>query len=263
MSFGPLEWSHRTKGGLMPARAIFLSAVVLTIAADKPAKDSQKELDKVQGDLTWVEDIVLRPHFVLQESETGTRRWTVAPKLTVVGGTRDQQKVVAEVVEHLNETLKQTPLKGIELLGPNNPAATLPVFFVHKHAIPKKATQLGQPRKVVQVMTKEKWNCACWIREGSAKKCEIQTGVVLVSSDKADADQLRNNLLTTLCYDLGLMSFSTLRPTSVFYRDGDRRNRVEKLTTKDQQLIGLVPIDPEQFCANRSRTLAKLQFLQN
>jgi hypothetical protein len=60
---------------------------------------------------------------------------------------------------------------------------------------------------------------------------------VLVSSDKADADQLRNNLLTTLCYYLGLMSFSTLRPTSVFYHDGDKRNRVEKLTTKDQQLI--------------------------
>lgn len=221
----------------MPARAIFLSAVVLTIAADKPVKDSENELDKPQSDLTWVEDIVLRPHFVLQESETGTRRWTVAPKLTVVGGTRDQQKVVAEVVEHLNETLKQTPLKGIELLGANDPAATLPVFFVHKHAIPKKATQLGQPRKVVQVMTKEKWTCACWIREDATKKCEIQSGVVLVSSDKADAGQLRNNLLTTLCYDLGLMSFSPRRPTSVFYRDGDKRNRAEKLTAKDQQLI--------------------------
>jgi Protein of unknown function (DUF2927) len=221
----------------MPARAIFLFAVVLTIAADKPARDSKKEPDKVQGDLAWVEDIVLRPHFVLQESETGSRRWTVAPKLTVMGGTRDQQKVVAEVVQHLNETLKKTPLKGIELLGPNSPAATLPVFFVPKHAIPRKAAQLGQPRNVVQAMTKEKWNCACWIREDPAKKCEIQSGVVLVSSDKADAGQLRNNLLTTLCYDLGLMSFSTLRPTSVFYRDGDKRNRAEKLTAKDQQLL--------------------------
>lgn len=221
----------------MPSRAIFLLAAVLTIAADKSAKDSEKERDKPQGDLTWVEEIVLRPHFTLQESETGTRRWTVAPKLTVVGGTRDQQKIVAEVVEHLNETLKQTPLKGIELLSPNNPAATLSVFLVPKNAISRKATQLGQPRKVVQVMAKEKWNSACWIREDSVKKSEIRSGVVLVSSDRADAGQLRNNLLTTLCYDLGLMSFSTLRPTSVFYRDGDKRNRAEKLTAKDQQLI--------------------------
>jgi hypothetical protein len=221
----------------MPARALFFFAVILMMAADKPAKHSEKELDKLPGDLPWVEDIVMRPHFLLQQSETGTRRWAIAPKLTVVGGTRDQHKVVAEVVQHLNETLKQTPLKRIELLGPNNPAATLPVYFVHKLAIPRKATQLGQPRKVVQVMTKEKWNCACWIREDSAKKCQIQNGVVLVSSDKADADQLRNNLLTTLCYDLGLMSFSTRRPTSVFYRDGDKRNRVEKLTVKDQQLL--------------------------
>jgi hypothetical protein len=222
----------------MPARAILLFLVMLMLATDTSAQDSKKELDKLQDDLTWVENIVLRPHFVLQEkSESGTRRWTVAPKLTVVGGTRDQQKVVAEVVQHLNATLKHTPLKEIELLGPNNPASTLPIYFVPKLAIPRKATQLGQPRKVVQVFTKEKWNCACWIREDSVKKCEIQSGVVLVSSDKADAGQLRNNLLTTLCYELGLMSFSTLRPTSVFYRDGDKRNRVERLTAKDQQLI--------------------------
>ena len=86
-------------------------------------------------------------------------------------------------------------------------------------------------------MAKEKWSCACWIREVSAKKCEIQSGVILVSSDKTDAGQLRNNILTTLCYDLGLMSFSKLRPTSVFYRDGDKRNRAEKLTAKDKQLL--------------------------
>jgi hypothetical protein len=193
--------------------------------------------EPTSDDLAWVEDIVLRPHFALDASATGTRRWTAAPKLTVVGATRDQQKVVAEVVQHLNETLQQTPLKEIELLSPGNPSATLLVFFVHKHAIPRKATRLGQPRKVVELMTKEKWTAACWIREDPAQKWEIQSAVVLVSSDQADADQLRNNLLTTLCYDLGLMSFSKQRPTSVFYRDGEKRNRAEKLTAKDQQLL--------------------------
>jgi hypothetical protein len=217
----------------MPARAILLFAALLTLAADEPAKDPKAADD----DLAWVEDIVLKPNFALQGGATGTLRWTAAPKLTVVGGTRDQQKVVAEVVRHLNETLKQTPLKGIELLGPNHPEATLPVFLVSKQALPKKATQLGQPKKAVQLMAKEKWKAACWIREHSVKKNEIQSAVVLVSSDKADADQLRNNLLTTFCYDLGLMSFSTRRPTSVFYREGDKRNRAEKLTVKDQQLL--------------------------
>jgi hypothetical protein len=197
------------------------------LARSEPADD----------DLAWVEDIVLRPHFAIQTSATGTRRWTMAPKLTVVGATREQQKIVAEVVQHLNETLKHTPLKEIELLSPSHPSATLLVFFVHKHAIPRKATGLGQPRKVVELMTKEKWTAACWIREDPAKRWEIQSAVVLVSSDKADADQLRNNLLTTLCYDLGLMSFSKLRPASIFYRDGEKRNRAEKLTAKDQQLL--------------------------
>jgi hypothetical protein len=229
LAFGPLEWSHRTRGGLMPARTIFLFAVMLLIAADKS--------DAAGDDLAWVEDIVLRPNFVLKEGETGTRRWAETPKLTVVGGTRDQQRVVAEVVQHLNETLKRTPLKRIELLDPNHPATTLPVFFVPKQAIARKAAQLGQPKKVVQLISKEKWNCTCWIQTDSTRKGEIQSGVVLVSSDKADARQLRNNLLTTLCYDLGLMSFSAQRPTSVFYRDGDKRNRAEKLTAKDQQLL--------------------------
>ncbi len=206
----------------------------------KRQESSSSEQDRseaVSDDLAWVEEIVLRPNFALKESQTGTLRWTVAPKLSVVGGTRDQQKIVAEVVQHLNETLKRTPLKGIELLGPNNPEATLLVYLVHKQAIPKKATELGQPRKAVQLMAKEKWTCACWIGADSSKKGEIQSAVVLASSDKADAEQLRNNLLTTLCYDLGLMSFSTRRPTSVFYRDGDKRNRAEKLTAKDQQLL--------------------------
>jgi hypothetical protein len=217
----------------MRARPVFLFAAILLIAADKPPDDSKATDD----DLAWIEDIVLRPNFALQGSASGTLRWNVAPKLSVVGGTRDQQKVVAEVVQHLNETLKQTPLKGMQWLGPNDPAATLPVFLVKKQAIPRMATQLGQPRDAVQLMTKEKWNSACWIRADSTKKSEIQSGVVLVSSDKADAGQFRNNLLTTLCYDLGLMSFSVRRPTSAFYRDGDKRNRAEKLTAKDQQLI--------------------------
>ena len=79
--------------------------------------------EPASDDLAWVEDIVLRPYFALQSSETGTRRWSVAPKLTVIGGTRNQQKIVAEVVQHLNETLKHTPLKGIEL-PPAQPAPT-------------------------------------------------------------------------------------------------------------------------------------------
>jgi hypothetical protein len=193
--------------------------------------------EPASDDLAWVEDIVLRPYFALQSSETGTRRWSAAPKLTVVGGTRNQQQIVAEAVQHLNETLKHTPLKGIELLEPNDPSATLLVFLVRRSAISTKAKQLGQPRNVVQLMTKQKWTSACWIRENAAKKCEIQSAFVLVSSDKTDADRLRHNLLATLCYDLGLMSFSKHQPTSVFYRDGDKRNRVEKLTAQDQQLL--------------------------
>jgi hypothetical protein len=218
---------------------MFLLAVILMIAADPRASSSSEQppSDGADDDFTWIQDIVLRPHFALQTSGTGTRRWTVAPRLTVVGGTKDQQRVVAEVVQHVNETLEHTPLNGIELLGPKHPQATLAVFLVPKYAIPRKATQFGQPRNVAQLMAKEKWSCACWIREVSAKKCEIQSGVILVSSDKTDAGQLRNNILTTLCYDLGLMSFSKLRTSSVFYREGDKRNRAEKLTAKDKQLL--------------------------
>lgn len=211
-----------------------VGAFMLTLLA--PLADSARS-EPASDDLAWIEDIVLRPYFALQKSETGTRRWSVAPKLTVVGGTRNQQQIVAEVVQHLNETLKHTPLKGIEVLSPNHPSATLLVFFVRKSALPAKATQFGQPRDVVKLMTKQKWTAACWIREDAAKKCAIQSAVVLVSSDKADAGRLRHNLVTTLCYDLGLMSFSKQQPSSVFYRDGDKRNRAEKLTAKDQQLL--------------------------
>jgi hypothetical protein len=80
----------------MTARAILLFAAILVIGADKPANR-----DAADDDLAWVEDIVLRPNFAVQEGQTGTLRWTAAPKVSVMGGTRDQQRVVAEVVRHL------------------------------------------------------------------------------------------------------------------------------------------------------------------
>jgi hypothetical protein len=198
---------------------------------------ARAQSEPTADDLAWVEEIVLRPNFVLKESDTGTRRWPVAPKLTVVGGTKDQQKIVADVVEHLNETLKQTPLKGIELLKPNNPAATLPVFIVRRSAIPTRATDLGVPEDVVELMTKEKWSNLSWTYWDPANNYEIRSGFVVVSSDKAGAEQLRCNLLQDLCYDLGFTSYSKRQPKSVFYRDGAKRSGAEKLTDKDQQLI--------------------------
>ncbi len=38
----------------MSTRAVLLFAIVLLIAADEPAQDTKKELDKLQGDWTVV-----------------------------------------------------------------------------------------------------------------------------------------------------------------------------------------------------------------
>src|SRR5262245_16215866 len=213
-------------GLFLRSRGLMIFISLVAVAAATPSQPANDEL-------AWIEDIVLRPDFVLQASESGTRRWSTAPKLAVMGGAKDQQKVVADVVEHLNETLRQTPLKGITTLKPNDPTATLPVYFVRKSDIPATAAKLGVPPNVVQLMSKEKWNYCRWSRPNPANKFELRRGFVIVSSDKADADHLRNNLLGALSFELGLMDYSKRDGASVFYKDND----VKKLTAKDQQLI--------------------------
>jgi len=225
------EPQGRTPLTYFPRACVLLTALLGSLAA--PARS-----EPTGDDLAWVEDIVMRPNYALKENETGTYRWIEAPKLTVVGGTKDQQKIVAEVVGDLNETLKQTPLKRIELLKPNNPAPSLPVFLVRRSAIPTKAFQLGVPENVVRLIATEKWNDLSWTtRLDPANKYLIRSGFVVLSSDKADAELLRRNLLQDLCFSLGFANSSKRQPKSVFYRDGGNRSGAEKLTDKDQQLI--------------------------
>jgi Protein of unknown function (DUF2927) len=213
--------------------AFQLVLVLIALEASLGRARSQPPID----DFAWAQDIVLRADFALKASETGTRRWKTAPKLVVVDGTKEQQKAVAEVVEHLNETLKQTPLKGIELLKAGDRTATLPLFFVRRSDLPAKAGAQGAPADVVQHLTKQKtvfWSFARW---DDASKWELKSGFVLVASDAAYAGKVKHHILAALCYELGLMNYSGRRSDSIFYRDKAKRNDVERLSAKDQQLI--------------------------
>ena len=149
---------------------------------------------------------------------------------------KEQQKAVTDIVEHLNETLTETPLKGIELLKPNDRTTTLPLFFVRKDKLPNKAGEQGASGDVVKHLTKQKSVYFAYARWG-ANKFELRNGFIVISSDADDAKKMKHSLLAAIAYELGLMNYSSLQAGSIFYRDGAKRNDAKKLTTKDKQLI--------------------------
>jgi Protein of unknown function (DUF2927) len=210
---------------------IWSSVLAVLAAFANPALAQPNE------DLRWAEDIVVRPDFILQAGESGTRRWMTAPKVSVMVGAKEHQQTVTEVVDHLNETLKKTSIKKIELLKPHSPSATLKLYFVPREQIAKRAESLGALPETVKFIDKEKLGRYAHLRWNPAKKYEMTGGFVVITSDKTDADRLKHNVLTTLCYQLGFMNFSKQDAESAFYRDGNTENNAEKLTARDQKLV--------------------------
>jgi hypothetical protein len=208
---------------------LFSSLLFVGVAGSIRAEEDQE--------LAWAEDILIRADIWKKAPKTGTRLWLTAPKLTILGGTKEQKQVVGDVVKHLNETLKSTPIKGIELLRSNDPRATLKVQFARRARIPAVAQVYRFPLPYVKEIARKKWSYASMFYSTPPNPWVVRSGLVLMSSDKEDADWLRSNTLNALCWLLGFMNHSKRYEKSVFFLDGDRRTKEVQLSERDRKLV--------------------------
>jgi hypothetical protein len=188
-------------------------------------------------ELGWAEDVLLRADLFKKAPRTGTRLWQTAPKLTLIGATKEQKKVVADIVKDLNETLESTPIKGIELLKPNDPRATIKVHFTRRARVATVAQLYRFDPLLVKEIAKKKWICASQFHPTPTNIWVVHSGVIILSSDKEHAGLLPNNALRSLCGLLGFLNNSKRYEKSVFYRDDDKVSNEVKLSERDRKLV--------------------------
>jgi hypothetical protein len=212
---------------LLCVLSLFLGSAVVGPARSQP--DEQE--------IRWAEDVLLRPIVFRGNKRTGVRKWLTTPKLAVKGATAEQKMMVEEVVKHLNETLKDTPIKRIEMVKPNDPRATIKVQFARRARIPAVAQAYNLGRDYVQHVAKTKPTFAGAFHPQRNNPFVLVGGTVILSSDKEDAAGMKNFTLILLCQVLGLGGQSQRDKKSIFYLKDDRTNGMEELSDRDRKLL--------------------------
>ena len=175
--------------------------------------------------LRWVEGVTLGPEF--GGAGKVCSRWVTTPTLSVFGGDDAQRKVVAEVLDHLNEALADTPIKKVELLPPGDESATVRVYFAplgEFHALAKK-------HKFKYVEGNWGYFWTFWSNN------EINRAYVLLASDKLGGTALRHFALEEITQTLGLSNDSPMFPDSLFYSKGSDGGNAQRLTELDRKLL--------------------------
>jgi hypothetical protein len=185
--------------------------------------------------LNWVQQVVLRGDFVKQDDSTGTRKWVKTPKLSVFGGTAAQQKVVARVVESLNELFKETPIERIEVVKPSDDKADIKLHLASRGKLPDLAKDNGIAENLVAEMRKGQW--PRFVSLLNNEKRELTSAVIGIASDMAFASQFEHNVLRTLLYACGFANTSPIQKDSIFWREGNRNSSAKELSELDRKLI--------------------------
>jgi hypothetical protein len=204
--------------------------VVLTVLGEARAEAPGEELP-------WAEEVLLRGELAVEGTRTGTRRWLTAPRLTILGGTKEQKKVVADAVAHLNEALRDTPIKGIELLKPHDGRATITVHFARRARLASVAQLYRLHPALVKQIKKKKWSYVSSILPTPANQWVVGSGILLLPSDPAYEATLPSLSLQGLCTLLGLIRRSNRFEKSVFFEDGEKKSSEARLTERDRRLI--------------------------
>ncbi|GAN32504.1 MAG: hypothetical protein UZ01_00774 [Candidatus Brocadia sinica] len=174
----------------------------------------------------WVEQVILGPEF----GGVGKicSRWVKTPRLSIFGASEQQQKVVTDVITHLNETLTKTPIKKIELLKATDVGADIQVYFAPLQDFPSLAKQ----HKFQYVQ--DNWGYFWTFWNG---RHEIESAFVLLASDKLQGKALQHFALEEITQSLGLSNDSPVFPESIFYAKGNNGGDVQQFSNLDKQLI--------------------------
>ena len=194
-----------------------LTAALFTVPAARAAEDPV---------LRWIEDVILGPEY----GGTGAicARWVRSPSLSVLEGTETERRVVAACLVEINEALAKTPVRKIRIDRPGNPRADIVVYCVPHEQFPALARRHGF--SYVEGNLGYFWTF--W-----NERHEIQSGVVLLASDRLAGQSLRHFALEEITQVLGLSGDSPVFVESIFYSQGPDGGKAERLSALDQELI--------------------------
>jgi len=176
----------------------------------------------------WAEQVLLGPEYGGQEKVCS--RWVASPRLSVFGASAQEEKVVAEVVAHLNETLARTRIGRIRMVASNDPRAEIRVYFAPISQFPTIAQQHGF--RYFQGNLGYFWTF--W-----NGRHEIYRAIVLLASDRLQGQKLRHFALEEITQSLGLSNDSPVFPDSVFFAKGGDGGAAQTLSDSDKRLLAL------------------------
>jgi hypothetical protein len=177
-----------------------------------------QEEDKV---LKWVQEIILRP--AIGGERTATRRFTRVPRLSIIGGTTEQKKAVADAVKQVNEVMEKTPLKKI-VLGKDSDLSADFLILIQPHAM---MPELAKKLNILGYDPDQTSLSAATLN----KQSEIQKAYLMLAGDKIKAEEIDQVAIWGVASGLGFMNTSKLMPDSVFGGGGT------KLSDMDRKLI--------------------------
>ncbi len=173
----------------------------------------------------WIEQVLMGPEFGGKGEICS--RWVITPTLSVYGATAQEERVVAETVAHLNETLANTSIKKLMLVESNS-AAAIRVYFAPLRELPALAHRHG--------FNYEEGNLGYFWTFWNSKH-EIAQAYILIAADRLHGAELQHFALEELTQALGLSNDSPVFRNSIFYAGSDGGGNAEKLSNLDKRLL--------------------------
>ena len=208
----------------MKKRLTILLLALLVMGCGKNLQAAQPK-EKVRQ---WAEQILLNAEY--GDKNNVCRRWVRTPRLSVFGASSVENKVVTEVVTHLNETLANTSIKKLMVVKPHDTSADLCIYFAPVKEFPALAKKHGfryEPGNVGYFWTF--WNT----------RYEIYKAFVLIAPDNLPGKYLRHFVLEEITQSLGLSNDSPLFPDSIFYANKKNGGKAQELSSLDKKLLVL------------------------
>lgn len=201
--------------------AMVITCILLTASASAQQSKSDEEI------LEWIEDVLLGSDY--GDKTEGVRGWVKTPTLSVMRGAADEQRLLAQTIQHLNGTLRKTRIKKIAIIRPQTVSADILVYFVPLHEFPSVAKRHNfESPKENDGYVHLFWN----------GRYEITSAYVLLASDRLkETGRLLHTTLEELTQSLGCSADSPVFPDSIHYEGSKGHGSTVRLAERDQQLL--------------------------
>jgi hypothetical protein len=196
------------KTWLIPTRFLLMAAVLTATCLSADSLWAQKinpEVARFVGEVIVGREYAAE-HFVAM-------KWDANARLSVFGADEKQTRVIRNTVRKINEALRNTKMQ-IELLEPEDPEATLKVYFADLVDFP----EIAERENISYVEGNLGFFFARWTGQYT-----IDNAVVMLAADHLEGEELNHIAMEEITQSLGLPGDSSRFENSLFYEDPQQR----------------------------------------